>query len=394
MLTMALGSRVWGDFALNLCLSIRATNPKAKIGLIHDGRAIDGLEEDVQRFFDYSYRLGDSEFVTSYEQAFYTKTQLWDIAKIIAPDYEACIYLDADVLMLPGRSVDDWFAQHRNLAFTAWNNGYYNYENKATFGRGYTFWCEPEDAKAYFNNEQNKGLWNAMPQINSSFLYFKPRPLSRLLFSAALNVWMDKGFKYKPYKGVKPDELCFNVACAMTGVMPHQNPYYPVFFQFASENHEEVYIMHGWPALGFAGEGRQSEHLCAMYNRYVAYYRMAFGIDDEWAFDNTVKQLQDSNPIRLERKRQRTLYRRGEIPGSLGGVFNPSGIVRDWSHPDFEERITIYRKEANHNIKVGYLNESSVPYIHFLSASEEFESFWVVERNLFQINFNSMDYFY
>lgn len=393
VLTMALGSRTWGDFALNLCLSVRATHPKAKLGLIHDGLSIAGLEREVEQFFDYSYRVQDSDpapqpltggvgsepyfFITAYERAFYTKTQLFDIAKSVMPEFEGCIYLDADVLMLPGRSVDEWFNVHKGRAFTCWNNALYNTENNTTLGSGYTFWCEPETIKPYWD-KLHKPITH-VPQINSSFLYFENDVTAMCLFDRATQVWADKEFKYKPYKGVKPDELCFNIACAATGIMPHQFPYYPIFFQFASEHFEETYIMHGWPALGFAGDGLQSEHLCGIYNKYVAYYREVFGVDEEFKFDNSKKSVTDSNPIRIEPVRKRTLYRRGEVKGSFGGIFNPSGLVLNERISELANEqpktsfITIYRKESNHHVRQGYLNESAVPYIQVLEKDREFE---------------------
>lgn len=375
VMTMAVGSRVWGDFALNLCLSIKSTFPKAKVALIHDGVAILGLEDQVERFFDYSYRVQDSKFTTAYEHAFYLKTQLCDIAQAIAPKAEGFIFLDADVIMLPGRSVDAWFDELIGVPFTAWCNDAYDYRTKTRNRNDYTFWCDPSVLQKNIENDpltrfhpwsKFPDLYGMLPQINSSFLYFEPGLKVRELFEEVKAIWdtPKQIFEFQQYKGVKPDEFCFNVACLKMYILPHKIPFYPVFFQFASEHHEELYILSNWPAMGFAGETRQCDHMTAMYNKYVGYYRRMFDVEEPFKFDNTLKALADTNPIRLEPKQKRTLYRRGEVPGSDGGIFNPSGLeLTDGS------LMTIFRKEQNHNATTGYKNESAVPYLQVLKRN-------------------------
>lgn len=367
VMTMALGSRVWGDFALNLCLSIRSTFPKAKIALIHDGAAILGLEEQVEQFFDYSYRVQDSGYTTAYEHAFRLKTKLWQISQLLDPKAKAYLFLDADVIMLPGRSVDEWFNQLKEFEFTAWCNDAYDFRTGNRSRSDYTFWCEPSDLSVFFKKRRPELELEVMPQINSSFLYFKNCMRAEDLFYEASKVMETNriDLKEEVYKGVRPDELCFNVACLTLKVLPHQIPFYPVFFQFASEHHEELYIQSNWPAMGFAGEARNADHLVAMYNRFVNYYRKMFDIDEPFKFDNTLKALIDTNPIRLEAKRKRTLYRRGEVAGSDGGIFNPSGLtLSDGS------LMTIFRKEANCDINTGYKNASAVPFLQTLKRNK------------------------
>lgn len=346
---IAIGDKKFGQFALNCCLSIKAHDWKQKVALITDGYAIDGIVDEVNKFFDYRTTVSYSEYPTPQEKAFYTKVNLYEIATKICGEATEFIAIDADCIMIPSHGVKEWFDEHQGLAFTCWNNDVYDFKTNTTKRKDYTFWCNPLEAKEYY------GLTNPMPQLNTSFMYFSKCPSASNLFSTAKKVWHDAHLKYTEYKGAKPDELCFNIACSINNILPHRTPYYPIFFQFASENQNELYIQHHYKSIGFAGQLRPSDAFVDLYNKYCDYYRDKFGVAP-YKFDNSSKAVKDYAEIILDCEK-RTIIRRGEAPLSDGGIFNPSSVYHN------NRLITIFRKEKNLDCYQRYTHSTAIPHI-------------------------------
>lgn len=351
VVTIATGSEFWGNLATNLCMSLKSSSPHTKVALIYTPSALEGIENYVDWFFDYGIRVSD-KYEFAHEQAFYLKTQLYDIVTKSIPDATEILYMDADTIMLPNAKVDDWFVEHEHRAFTAFCNDFYDYKTKSRKRSDYTFWCEPEDVRFHISAS------NTLPQINSSFLYFGRNELACELFTRAQMMWDDTTFKFQTYKGVKPDEFCFNVACNMAGIFPHKHHYQPIFFQCFNECIDEPYILQNYKAMGFAGNTVTAQSLVDIYNKYAKYYRKLFGIVEEFKYDRDKVAFKDNNELPIKPVSVKTLFRRGEVPNSEGGIFNPSGVVLANG-----EHLTIFRKEKALNGKKQYSHGTAIPYI-------------------------------
>jgi len=67
-------------------------------------------------------------------------------------------------------------------------------------------------------------------------------------------------------------------------ILPHQNTYRPIFFQFGSEQQNISYINHYYKAFGFAGEAYPHEYLVKLYNETSDYFRQHFGITEQFKY--------------------------------------------------------------------------------------------------------------
>lgn len=362
IITIATGNKSFGNFALNLALSIKANEPNQKIGLIYSDDAIADVKELVDRHFDYGMRIFYDECKTPQELAFKTKTELYDIATKMCPEADTFLFLDADTVMLPSRKTADWFEQHRELNFTSYCNDMYHFATKTRKRKDYTFWCNPEQAKEYFDLHNG----SRMPQVNSSFLYFKKSDEAKRLFDEAYKVWVSDFNDFTQYKEAKPDELCFNIACAKTGIYPHRNTYRPIYFQVFQENHSHEEMLHQYRAFGLAGSTGHLPYIIDWYNNYTRYYRNHFAIIAEWYLNKETKGFVDETPINIHPVSRRTLYREGEIENSGAGIFNPSGLIlKDGT------RYTIFRKEKDFDTYKRYKHTTGIPHLHVLRANGE-----------------------
>lgn len=327
------------NLALNCCLSIKANDKNVKVGLVYCPTEVKELKPLIDKLFDAKLEV-ENTMSSPIEFAFYLKTDMYELATSLFPHAEAYLYLDSDLMMLPNRKVSDWFDEHKDKIFTAYCNDMYDYKTKTRKRNDYTFWCDPLAAKSFY--EDAKGVKtivsDKIPQINSSFVYFKKSKEAQYYFHYVSAYWGDIGIEHTKYRGVKPDEFCFNLASLFTGILPHRNTYRPIFFQFASELQSDMYMLHQYPAFGFAGTSQPAEWIINFYNRLCKYYRDCAGISLDYKY--TVPQNQ-TPLIPLKPIRRKTLYRRGELPDSGGGIFNPSGIEHDGS------LLMVYRKESD-----------------------------------------------
>lgn len=381
-LTIATGSPQWGQMALNWALSVKATAPEQKLALIYTPSAIEGIEPLIDAFFDYKHNAGGQG---GSEESFHLKTQLYDIVNNFKREdgqsFSSYIYMDADTIILPGQNFNDYVTElagpnlkkskGNKAHFVAYCNDIYKFATGTRNREDYTFWCNPQEAKEYWHLSPNGSL----PQFNTSFIFFRKSPEAALTFDKAKAVWADTGFKFQPYKGVKPDELCFNISSALLNsslgqktFLPHQVPFRPIFFQCFSETWSTEYMLANYRAMGFAGTETNPQYLIDFYNSTTAYYRESQGINVPFRLSNFLRITQDPNPIIPTPLRRVTITRAGDLPDSDGGAFNPSaGRVPGSGRTDI-----VIRKERNLDIYSGKYDTSAIPHIvRFLDEKQE-----------------------
>lgn len=356
---IATGSATYMQFALNLGLSIKA-NCEIETVLLHTADAEADLgwdERTLDRRFGYAFdkkvcvAVKETDAKSPLQQAHWIKLTAYDIAQTLG--YKEVIILDADTLIVPSKNPADWFDEANGANFSAYCNSYYDFTTGKVSKEGYSFWCEPEDARVAFN------LTDKMPQINASFLYFKQSEEAKKVFDIAQDIWhtvdtMD--FEFEKYNGSKTEEMCLNISCAINHTYPHKTPFQPVYCQYQHEEQSYPYVTHYFVAISMAGNIMHSPDLCAYYNQLGRYYRSIYGINESFVFGNETKKPKDT-PISIPFKR-RTIWRAGELPNSDAGVLNPSGIVFNGN------LLTIFRKEKSMELySHKYEHSTALPHL-------------------------------
>ena len=289
VITIAVGDKSWGERALSLALSIKASDESVDVGIIYTLSAVEDIEELINQHFDILTWFEPTH--TNYRQlSFQAKVNLYQqIFNVDSLDYDEVLFLDADQIMLPGKKVSDWFDELKDKEFACYTNDILSYETGQRTGIGHTFWCDTEQAKSHY--ELNKPISNVapfLPQTDACFIYFKKGYTAKFLFEIAKDVYNDTGFPYQKYKGEKLAELCLNIACSKMGISPAPHgwsTYHPVFLEAFDNAHSIEFIQHQYRAIGFAGVNRSSQSLIDYYNKLSNYYRNYFGITSKFTYD-------------------------------------------------------------------------------------------------------------
>lgn len=344
---MAIGTKAWGEMAMNLCLSVKANYNSAKMFLIYESEAISDIPiEVINQYFDYTICVDNYTEYKGHEKAFYIKTELYNILTLNI-ELSRFLFIDADCLLTLQPNLENTLNNLENSLFQTWCNAYYDFDQNKDYSKGYTYWCDPKKMT----------LSGKLPQLNTSFIYFERRSLAKDIFKKASEIWHRKEVDNKKYKGVMPDEYCFNMACLELKFMP-QIEYKPIFFQFAHEYQNANYVLHKFTAFGFAGEHIPSKWFVHLYNELSNYYREYFGVKS-WTYKPSMKNF-DKGKIRLKYADVLELSKAGDLPNSDGGIFNPDGKIVDG------KLIVLARKEKNFDAyKNKYTLSTAIPCVNF-----------------------------
>lgn len=278
---ISIGKAMYGRMAFALACSIKNSTPEVPIHLIHDKASLRDLSESQLQIFNSDTLIQPDPSKTDSEVAFGLKTELYRLSP-----FDITIALDADNIMLPGKKVTSWFEEHAGRKFTAYCNGYYDFKSKKHQRLDYPYWGEPEEIKKHYLIADDA----IIPQINTSFIYFEKCDEVYGLFQCAKTVWEDDTFSPGTYRGVKPDEFCFNVACAIKNIHPHQFPYRPLYFYFISEQIDDAYIYDNYNAISVISDQTIDERVIALYNKCMEYYFNKFGFRDKFYFSNKTEK--------------------------------------------------------------------------------------------------------
>lgn len=277
-LIIAVGNQSYLQMALNCAMSIKANEPWPCM-LITTAQTIKGLERQVEKFFKYVEIVGDNG-MKPMQLASWLKVNAYDYA---TKHFDECILLDADTMILPGKSLVSWFDQKQD--FVAYYHAVYDYKLGKADKENAMFWCDPIEMAKYTGNTSP----DKMPQINASWIYFKKGDTACGIFQRALIYFGHKDFPVKSFRGFINEEPCFNAALMYYNYPIEPVPHRPIYMQVFSDTIDENYIQHRFKAFSLAGDIQHADVVVSLYNRLSDYYRAEFGIREQFHFDANQK---------------------------------------------------------------------------------------------------------
>lgn len=209
ILIIAVGHENYTKMAINLAASIRVNDPKLRIALATDAAPPVWLQERglideiVPVPAEYIGHNGKEAFIKS-------KLHMYELSP-----FEETIFLDADQIMIAGKSLVPVFKELAKVDLTFSNTGI----------AGSSIWADMKDIKKVYGD---KPFWN----FHSEFVYFKKSQKVADYFRAAQKVFTDNKITSAVTFGgaVMADELAFQCAAMITGKYPHKQNWLPNFW--------------------------------------------------------------------------------------------------------------------------------------------------------------------
>jgi len=216
VIILALGHSNYGNYAIQLCRSIKAVDESANITLLYNDSAITHFKNNTS-IFDNVIEVPREFYITNglpdYVKA---KTYLYELSP-----YDETIYIDADVIWLPQRKISELFNELSNTDIIISNRGK---ELLKDSKKGFIHWADPEEIREVYGTKGN--IYN----LSSEFIYFKKCNKVELFFDYAIVAYFNPKIKYKKFAHHLPDELAFIIAMIQTGI-EFISPFTPFYWE-------------------------------------------------------------------------------------------------------------------------------------------------------------------
>jgi hypothetical protein len=267
VLIIGAGNAIYGTFALNLALSIKAYDKDLPICLVTDanGQSVSGLNEEELSIFDHIVKADTKQYVVD-GKPHYQRLKL--CVDLLSPFEDGTMLVDADSIFFPDRKVSHLMGEFMNKDFAIGGNGCYNVKDRVNESKNYTYWGEPEKIVAYHK------LTNNLPQCVSGLFWFRKCELVEELFFLAREIYDDPKAPKQAWRLGYADEYCINVAMSMLGL--EQKYYHPLYFDKVHGSYSKQQMYYDFWGLAVGGT-RVESGLAQLYDRLVRKYNLRLG---------------------------------------------------------------------------------------------------------------------
>lgn len=263
IIIIACGVEYYGELALNLAMSIKATDPDVSITLLWEGKAKNRIESGLQMFnnvMEISKEHLDRGGLKSLMRA--------KVCLDLLSPYDETMFMDADIIMNPYKKISTLFDELKDVKFTIGCRE----RILLSEGKGRFQWANAEDVSRV------TGYSGESYNLSSEFVYFKKTEAVKNFFSIAREYFDNPEVEYKRFAGTVPDELAFQLALIKTGLKPHANQFLPFYwepYQRKKFTAHEFYKSewYGYSMGGAYYEQRQKE----IYDSLASHYSQKFG---------------------------------------------------------------------------------------------------------------------
>lgn len=289
----ALDSPYYGKYAFQLALSLKHTSPNVSLSLLCNDSGKSHLTTGELAFFDKIIKVNKTA-VTSHGRpsTLKFKTYLYDISP-----YDRTLYIDADTLFNPRRSVEDMLSElPKDCVFTMQNRGSIDLKTATPeqLNSRFTIWANSKHIKDAYKFKDGK-LFN----LSSELIYFKKDPKVKALFDTAKKEFDNPKVQYELFNGGVPDELPFAISMIKHEMYPHDEKWRPFYWEAFDKkrllnNPRDLYQSHY--GVSFGGNIQES-FIKKFYNNLAQYYCNQFGVQHVFALKDKRSFLPNRHTI-------------------------------------------------------------------------------------------------
>ncbi len=233
LLTIACKHAVYGRYAYNLAVSVKAWNPSTPISIIADEVGLSHLNESQRAIFDTIITPDYDDY--NKEGKCLPLCLKYHLYKYTP--YVTTIFIDADTIFSPFAMLGQVFKSLKDIDFTIANRG------KVAPEKGFSQWL---DAKAI-----TAPYWY---DLSSEWIYFNKSDLSRKIFEGALHEYNKGTLMTRAFAGDKPDEPFFMLSMVAQDLHPHKSPYKPSYWYAAEKYANAMQVKRGYLLFSIGGK--------------------------------------------------------------------------------------------------------------------------------------------
>lgn len=270
----ALDSPYYGNYAFQLALSLKHTSPKLNVALLCNDGGVSHLSPDKISFFDKTIKVNKTAVTSNGQPATLKfKTYLYDVSP-----YDKTLFLDADTLFCPKRSVEQMIAEiPKGCKFTMQNRGAIDLANatEQQLNSRFTIWANSLQIKEAYKFKDGR-LFN----LSSELIYFEKDEKVKQLFKTAQKEYDNIKVSYELFNGGVPDELPFAISMIKNKMYPHQEIWRPFYWEAFDKKrllHNPRDLYQQYYGVSFGGNIQES-FIKKFYKNLAQYYANQFGV--------------------------------------------------------------------------------------------------------------------
>ncbi len=224
ILLFAIGSPFYGNSAYHLALTIKAVK-NIPICIVHDRKAIAHLNERELEIFDLEKVIKEKQMTAGGKHdPFSAKLHAYNLSP-----FEETIVMDVDTFWSSKKDPDQLFKELEAVDFTMISEGWTDTLGEGELNPKYTFWANKDEIQMEYLDTPGF-LTGKLYQYRSEFFYFKKTEKIKAFFDTAIKVRNTLKVTPKTIGGHVPDELCFDIAGAITHTYPHKDKWTPIYW--------------------------------------------------------------------------------------------------------------------------------------------------------------------
>lgn len=226
VLILALGHPYYGRLAAQLAMSIKSNTPEINISVVKTANSLNHCNADYLKYFDNIIDCPKEYYINNkgFEDFIKAKIYLYDLTP-----YDKTIYLDADIIWLQNKNINQLFDELNEAEFTIQNRGAFELGN-GSLDNKLSWWCNVNDILPAYNIK--KGTYYS---LSSEFIYIKKADNLYKYFEKCKWVYNNIKIKHTKFAGGIPDELIFSIAMILTDYYPHKTYFVPIYWEQAEK---------------------------------------------------------------------------------------------------------------------------------------------------------------
>lgn len=222
ILLMALNHPYYGDMAFNLAMSLKYTAPELPITLITDARGFQYMDGKKQSMFDTILKCPD-QYTDFRGRKSYIKPKVY--LNHFTP-YDKTIFLDADMIMTPRKTIMDLFDECSGKSFTMQNRGCLDLSQPSDPNANFMIWATTGQIMDAYGLTAGR-LYN----LSSELIYWEKGEQSEKVFETAQQLFESPKVRHIDFDGGVPDELPFTMSMILNNTYPHKDVWRPIFWE-------------------------------------------------------------------------------------------------------------------------------------------------------------------
>ncbi len=232
---LALGHKMYGNYAANLASSLRFNYRDIPIHLAYAGNAIDEISKDARmKLFSSVAEIPQEYYTTKGKPTFIkAKNYLYQLSP-----FDCTLFLDVDIIMTPrnDKNTHDGIGlffdemESKNIDFTMANRDFLEMA-EAENNQKYSIWANVHEVAQAYKIKEGRYY-----SCHSEFIYFTKCKANEKFFKLAEEISENIKVKHADFGGGIPDELPFAIAMAKLKHYPHATPFIKIYWHNAERS--------------------------------------------------------------------------------------------------------------------------------------------------------------